>query len=356
VILACCILETRQRYVGERDVRTTGRICLRRCRRGRDELKTRANTLSGSLPSHSHSHTQGMDAIVEIDSRIRVVSDQQDIISLKIARNALTPLGRLPSELLAHLALANVLTVIRPALVESGRAPRDLLHMTWLSSRIRAILVNTPVLWATISFHYRWSKPMLDVFLARATSHPLDTCFGNMFGHMYDFEHAAAHLSRIGSLHVTARDERSKAFLSLLERADTPLLKVMDVNGYNSRDSVYFDSPIIPHLTHLHLNKVRLTGFPHFPALRLLSMSSTECYFSDFQRTLSCTPGLTCLKLCSAMHREDADQSPYLTCVPRLAVLEIHDDLASVARLVTMLPIPSCTLRLSVRQADADVP
>jgi hypothetical protein len=297
-----------------------------------------------------------MDAIVEIDSRIRVVSDQQDIISLKIARNALTPLGRLPSELLAHLALANVLTVIRPALVESGRAPRDLLHMTWLSSRIRAILVNTPVLWATISFHYRWSKPMRDVFLARATSHPLDTCFGNMFGHMYDFEHAAAHLSRIGSLHVTARDERSKAFLSLLERADTPLLKVMDVNGFNSRDSVYFDSPIIPHLTHLHLNKVRLTGFPHFPALRLLSMSSTECYFSDFQRTLSCTPGLTCLKLCSAMHREDADQSPYLTCVPRLTVLEIHDDLASVARLVTMLPIPSCTLRLSVRQADADVP
>jgi hypothetical protein len=74
-----------------------------------------------------------MDTMVEIESRIRIAEQggRQDVALLKIARNALTPIGRLPSELLVYLVQKLL------ELTDIGGVPQALLSVTSVCSRIR---------------------------------------------------------------------------------------------------------------------------------------------------------------------------------------------------------------------------
>jgi hypothetical protein len=107
-----------------------------------------------------------MSTIAEIDARIaQLHSEESEIICLKAARNALTPFGTLPDEL-----LLNVVKYL-PSGHNSVRsdAPKQAIvyRLSAVCAHMRAALVRAPELWTEIEWRNGSDPHVISLMLAR---------------------------------------------------------------------------------------------------------------------------------------------------------------------------------------------
>jgi hypothetical protein len=291
-----------------------------------------------------------MDTMVEIESRIRIAEQdgRQDVALLKIARNALTPIGRLPSELLVYLVQKLL------ELTEIGGVPQALLSVTSVCSRIRVVLVDAPVLWSRLVFlDRRWTKPICNLFLIRAVPHPLEVTFGLGWdpSRASSYKDAGECLPRIGSLSTYLAGQ--PGFLSMLQSTDMPLLKTLKLVSFSSV-TVSPNADILTPMSctcvrSLYLHQVQIATIPHFPTLRFLHLSHANCPFQQVKALILRTPALFSVTLVDAVQRDTTEEVP---CEAEpghaaelahrtLDTLIIRETLIYVLGLISILPVPS---------------
>jgi hypothetical protein len=100
-----------------------------------------------------------METVEQIDARIAELEDEQEALRMKAARNALTPLGRLPDEL-----LVNIVEWLPKAM--RLRDTRHIRVLTAVYARLRTVLVATPTLWTTVQLGS--SQALIDEHIVRA--------------------------------------------------------------------------------------------------------------------------------------------------------------------------------------------
>jgi hypothetical protein len=134
-------------------------ICMSRARRhvvvtGRPRFTFFPRATPGCSPH--------MASISDLDARILAL--EQEIFHLKNVRNGLSPLHRLPDELLLHIAHFVVFE-------REDVSRTSLLAISSVTRQLRSLFVNSYQLWSYIDLN--WSDTSLFQFLERAHNHPL---------------------------------------------------------------------------------------------------------------------------------------------------------------------------------------
>jgi hypothetical protein len=244
-----------------------------------------------------------------------------ELISLKIQRNARSPLCRLPNELLIRIfALAQLRDKIRGPLLPLERC---MPAMGWwrvegVCSRFRAVIVDAPELWTR--FNAYWPEEARRLCLLRANGRPLrvlrpvkDTTTANDASLLLQTSQQAA-LVFTSSRGVAAWPD---AYLSTL-RAHTSSLQLLGIRT-GSRCNfpvLHLTPPLLAHFTHLsHLQiKTRIlidNAFSFPPSLKSLSID--EVIISvQLDRVRRLFQGLPSLEHFKALRCEYHDQLPVL--------------------------------------------
>jgi hypothetical protein len=290
-----------------------------------------------------------MDAITKTGTFFQ----EREVVCLKVTQNLseLSPIGRLPAELVILLA-QRLLDITKPADV-----PKALVGMSSVCVRFRCVLANEPVLWSSVVLDGRWTKPVRDLFITRAASHPLMATVETAWDDSYvsDLRDAAGLLPRMAGLSASLISGRGPMnFVAMLQSADMPLLETLDLVAYVS--ATVSASLLTPtscvRLQSLCLQQVQISIIPHLPSLRCLRLFHTDCPFQQVENLILRTPGLTSLVLVNAMRRDVDDETvsadfeeghhpglTYHTSV--LDTLTIRDTLVHSAKVINMLPVPT---------------
>jgi hypothetical protein len=306
-----------------------------------------------------------MDSIAQIDARIVELerSCACEVFQMKARRNALTPFGRLPAELL--LIIVGLL-VETPQRITKAR----LMYMlTAVYARLRAVLVAEPSLWTTVTLGS--SQALIDQHIARA--HPL---LLEVSGDVYteaNVQQAIALIPYVSALglnfHHSEDDEDDDddddddeeqmsptwagAVVAALAATDISKLTTLKLEDPHMSD-VDLSAVAGVHLSALVLN-MYVTGFPALPQLRRLVLRSTYCHVSEVHKLLAGSPRLEHIEL-----ENFADNNMSVPVLDRvdlhhLATLKIHDRSSSAILLFGTLPNPSKRLHLrliSTNSAD----
>jgi hypothetical protein len=268
-----------------------------------------------------------LDSITAIDAHISRL--HEEIQRLRTARNTLVPFGRLPDELLVHVA-------------RYFTQPKPLYATSMVCSRFRTVIVNTPELWANIDCN--WPLAMVTGHLIRAASHALvmSARIDQFWPHLEGIIEDA--LPRTNSLTLEVQSD-SDRIMHCLAETESQLLRSLVLEASWDNDQLdlremMFSSSIRSYLSTLHLQSMSVSSFPALPALRNLALRNVRYTLAHLHELLSRTPFMEELKV--TMTRREGPL-PNLSCVnlPHLHSLSLADDWSWVSSILLMLPNPS---------------
>jgi hypothetical protein len=305
-----------------------------------------------------------------MEARIRTVvqSTQQDVTSLKVARNTLTPIVRLPSELLVRLAQQLL------ELTNIEDVPKVLIVFTSVCSRIRAELVDAPVLWSRFGFYgeSHRKKAVCDLFLARAGSYPLAISVEDQYDKQSNIRKVVKYLPRTRSLSAYLRTStQALEFVHGLQITDMPLLETLELIGWPHTTIVLMGTDILPptscaNLGTLHLDTVHIASFPLLPSLRVLHLRSTNTPVQQVKKLILRTPGLVSVTLRFAMRCDPSGEDAGYNSEPEPSLarqitdsfntLIVQDALVHASDIVGILHIPSRVFDVEIVADDTAAP
>lgn len=284
--------------------------------------------------------------------------------ALRTERNALTPAGRLPAEIVSIIFRYHLARICRTA------SQTGIPHVHWFAfSHICAywheVALHDSGLWSNISiFQPRWATEMLK----RSKEHPIAIDLGSVglprpkiYGLTADI--MRQHMSRIRDLNLTAFTSKNmshmlsaasypaKQLRTLIitlrpDRADAdfaiensfvdgvaPMLKVLIL----SKCGIRWDSPLLRNLTDLRLDFVDHDDDGDVVAILEVLENLPELLVLHLR---NCLPSYNGIELSVRLPRSQ-------TCLPRLRQLQLEGDVLSCGELVRYLHIrPGCFVDL----------
>jgi hypothetical protein len=294
------------------------------------------------------------ETLEQMDARIAELEDEQEVLRMKAARNALTPLGRLPDELLVNIV----------EWLPKARRLRDTRHirvLTAVYARLRTVLVATPTLWTTAKLGS--SQALIDEHIARAQPFLLEVD-GNVHTEA-KVQQAIALIPCVSALDLNfeksgkyKNDGSEKVdpkwvgeVVAALAATDISKLTKLTLGDPYKR-AVDLSAIAGAHLSALALN-MYVTGFPVLPQLRRLVLRNTYCTISEIHKLLAGSSRLEHIELQGA--GDNTTSVPVLGRVDlsHLATLNIDDRISFAILLFGTLPNPSKRLRLHLDAADS---
>jgi hypothetical protein len=220
-----------------------------------------------------------METLEQIDARIVELEDEQEALRMKAARNALTPLGRLPDDLL--LDVVQAWSAI-PTITSS-----EMMYIaTAVYAHLRALLIATPSLWTNVELGQ--SQALVKRHITRAS--PFLLQIGGCIDSKDTLGQAIQLLpraSRLG-LQIQDLDNLSVAALVVAALAAADLSKLTSLRLQSIRGANYqvdFSSILATHLSVLELD-MKAQWFPALPALRRLTLKRTQSTVSEIYKLL----------------------------------------------------------------------
>jgi hypothetical protein len=284
----------------------------------------------------------------EIDARIRAL--ESEIRELKRRRNSITPIFRLPSEILV--------TIIQHVQNESkayedvfSKFDHSWVRIMLVCQHLRTVAVQTPTLWTVIDHNSR-SAEWRDVCHQRSATAPLhiQTSYKK---HVVQWERAVvAHVGRLPKVDVS--------------QITAPLLRVLRLSAPNENDSFCVTSILLnttfKSLVYLHLKglgvSLQTDETVSLPCLRYLKLESTRIDYNLDQlahllRHAQSLEHIIMSRLClaegsQAVAADEVIPISSAVTLPRLRGLYIDDAPAEVWALLRLMSLPQSTLCISV--------
>lgn len=302
----------------------------------RTESVQRTTNVVLTVPAADNSLTLSTDADLET-------------VEARKTRNACTPFGRLPGDVLISIA---EYAVIDSALA-LGMAPHILNMLTGVHSRLRAVLVDTPTLWARVSFG--WPTRTIKVFLARgAPSHALALRFNVGTVTEQSCARLAQYLPRTRALTLLWDAGGEHRLVRAMGEVDAPVLEFLTVSAL-IRPSIPLRQDVLSShawssLRNLQLQRVQMDTIPLMPTLRTVVLMDTRWPLIYLHTLFTYCPLLEVIKLHSAVSSTPTSgPAPQPVHFAHLKHLKIHETMMHAASVLAILPVPHATLSLDVR-------
>jgi hypothetical protein len=284
-----------------------------------------------------------METLEQIDARIAELEDEQEILRMKVARNALTPLGRLPDDLL--LDIVQAWTAI-PTIPDS-----EMMYIaTAVYAHLRALLIATPSLWTNVELGQ--SQALVKRHITRAS--PFHLQIGGCIDSKDTLGQAIQLLPRASRLclQIQDLDNLSVAALVVAALAAADISKLTSLRLQSIRRANYqvdLSSILATHLLVLELD-MKAQWFPALPALLRLTLKRTQSTVSEIHKLLVGSMCLEHIDLNQSIDAEHDTPSPALARVnlPYLVTLSIEEERAVTLALFSVLPNPSIRLFLDM--------
>jgi hypothetical protein len=283
-----------------------------------------------------------MRTLEQIDARIAELEDEQEILRMKVARNALTPLGRLPDDLL--------LDIVQAWLAISTITDSEMMYIaTAIYAHLRALLIATPSLWTNVAIGR--SQALVERHIARAG--PCLLRADGRIGSQDTLEQAIQLLPRASRLslliHPSHNGEWASNLVAALAAADISnltslLLQSIDANSYVDLSPISANNLSVLELV------MEAPRFPALPALRRLTLRRTHSTVSEVHKLLAGSMCLEHIDLNRSILAKLVLPTPELARVslPYLQTLSIDEDRVVALALFSMLPNPSRRLFLDM--------
>jgi hypothetical protein len=287
-----------------------------------------------------------LDSIrAEIDAKIRDL--ETEILVLKQRRNAVTPIYRLPSELLA--AVFSILQHQTERNDPKSFFPN--MNMEWrqvmlVCGRFRQVAIDTPTLWNVLDFSLRRTNQCVE----RAQDADLIIRMNTHKG--------SSHLK-----HACKAELSDAATHANILNVSLPHMRSLWVDKnhgqmFDITSSFLGGSPAL--LTQLVLSGVSLyfASAPHMPSLQRLKMEVIRTEnFEAVRKLFENAPMLEELLLHDFISRRPTNPHeviPVANCVslPHLKMLLVSGEPTKVSALLRLLPLPSTALSISMAVSD----
>jgi hypothetical protein len=309
--------------------------------------------------------------------RIARIQDEVDALAaeertLNSRRNTLSPLCRLPSEVLCHVLRAAAHSGYRHA--AGYRRPEEfgdlrLLYgaatnwtrVTSICAHIRHVAVSWPVLWTRIDLG--WDPSWVQLCIARASSLPISLNLHEDLGVNYSlYMHLLLHRAQELTIHNLSTFVHNSVVLAYLQQP-LPNLRSLCLSPGRDRQhylSLQFLGRATSSLTHLALWKITLdAAVPihlSFPSLLFLDFQGAADGSDQASRLLQLLA--RCPRL-QHLYLEDVgldcartDAKHALLHLPDLMSLSIYDSIEGIMAGISLLPAPSDSYRFSLEGAD----
>jgi hypothetical protein len=295
-----------------------------------------------------------MSSISELDAQVLQIERQiarltQDMRQLRTARNALVPLGRLPDEVLLHIARQS----IPPHHILKG-SPRNMLYLTWICQRLRVLFVGYPGLWCHIDTS-ACHQPGFRTFLDRSEPCPLSIRHSG----------TTVHTTLLALLPQTAvcHLEKMLEIPHLNSGVEFPMLHTMKVTQVAKMPSL--EQATLPNLVSLEIEDVDnddelISVLPHLPALRKFRLVGVTCSLQALHSFFSCSSLLESVNLNYVLDDDASEDINFARSsglsqvnLPHLSHLDIEDTPECTLRLLQILPDPTISLVLDIENHDS---
>jgi hypothetical protein len=299
-----------------------------------------------------------MDTLASCDARISFLEQEiarftKELHDLKVARNACTPLGRLPDELLLRIAKHSIPDVDEDDYQES------LYGQTWICQRLRRMFVSAPELWRTIDV-FTWSPRAIQECQERAAGCLLDIrATGDCSVSLEEVDSFIACLRKAKTFYFNIMGSDLKLqfrFNHKLVNIQAPLLLSLTVSDVNPA-SMLFTALNCPNLVSLDIEEVEhADDLPaYMPALQSLRLHRTWYTAKQIFRFLLHTQQLERVHLEDVMDDTSLDYaniSGRAIRLPRLTDLTIREGKDCAAVLVEMFPNASTSFKVHVEEGE----
>ncbi|VDB99872.1 unnamed protein product [Peniophora sp. CBMAI 1063] len=302
----------------------------------------------------------------DIEEALRAVS------TLRMARNSLSPIYRLPSDVLS--VVFYFCTINNPALPNRTPTTGGWLAVTWVCSLWREVALHTPSLWVKIPL--KAGQSVAEIFLERAKSAPLIVhvpaagAFGPYPAFIQNVQLIASHIGHTEELSLHAPISLYNAVLEHLKVA-APVLKFGSLTSVGN-NSVCLDLPAdvfvrrAPMLRKLSLTYVMVpwTSIP-WSSLRSLTILHRDGFekptlrgdFSDLCQGLSSAAHLEELVLrhCLPTMTRINTTTPTIpvNCIQSIELTGIPEDCLQLYELLDFPPSARVSICLSLRRKGA---
>jgi hypothetical protein len=308
-----------------------------------------------SLPPPSPVDCNDPPNAVALHSGGTSADNDEDNLQSRVARNAHTPFGQLPDDILIHIAK----DACTDASTLMGRSPRALEVMSMVHGRLRALLLRTAELWASVSF--AWRIPRLETYAARSLpSCPLAVRFNLWSTKTERCARLAQYLPYTRALTVLWDERFEHLLYGRTDAADATLLETLTVSRFDRGQGPFrpdfLNNASWSCLRELQLTSVSATSFPNMPNLVCITLVKTGCSIYMLHSLFQHSPLLTSISLDLAVMDAGLSVSTNLIVAPlvQLKHVKIADTMEHIACLVTILPIPGEMFELEVR-SDLDM-
>jgi hypothetical protein len=287
--------------------------------------------------------------------RIRIAHMKTRLSLLRIRRNALVPFSRLPSDVVSHIIAFLVRIDHIPFVKDASMMSLSQLQnpfgkrAAWISilgvcTNVRALAINTPLLWSFIDLDAR--PEWIRLCIARASTSPLLVATATPAQQYTD--KIISWREQIKTLYLGAERFNDAG---MIYASDMPSLRAAYFTGQHSRSPVPF--PFVIHstflrgasscLTRLVINRARFVAAPSFPNLSYLDLCQIDCdanpdHVLDFVEK---SPALEELYINDVMCNPSAQAVPRQALkLANLARLGISGDLPFIAIVLPKLRVP----------------
>jgi hypothetical protein len=187
-----------------------------------------------SLPPPSPVHCNDPPNAVALHSGGTSADNDEDNLQSRVARNAHTPFGQLPDDILIHIAK----DACTDASALMGRSPRALEVMTMVHGRLRALLLRTAELWASVNFAWRIAR--LETYAARSLpACPLAVRFNLWSTKTEGCARLAQYLPYTRALTVLWDEQFEHLLFGRTDVADATLLETLTVSRFDRKQGPF---------------------------------------------------------------------------------------------------------------------
>ncbi|KIJ20956.1 hypothetical protein PAXINDRAFT_165772 [Paxillus involutus ATCC 200175] len=234
-------------------------------------------TTPGVTPTASSQGCTVDQALIDDD----IAALHLSICSLRTRRNALSPISRLPPEILSTIFTHYARGYYEDTLSRAGWAVPLWVNVSYICRHWRDVALNCPSLWTFLFVSSpRWTEELFSRSKMAPLKIRIDMGYGKQTNEWKFLEKVAAHAERIKDLSLKLPCHEAEELLPKLS-SRAPLLQTLHINV--KRSGYLSDSPVVLHNL--------FNG--HTPALRTLELSN--CHLPWSSLALS---GLTSLSLC----------------------------------------------------------
>ncbi|KIM82282.1 hypothetical protein PILCRDRAFT_474910 [Piloderma croceum F 1598] len=241
-----------------------------------------------------------------------------DQATVKISEFAIAdqdpPISRIPHEILAMIFVStqpDKLHGLASGQQQQIRIPVEI-PVSHVSTFWRDVAIDTPSLWTTVLVHPTQPSELMQIYLSRSKTYPLDVVVNHGAGGFVDISEAClnmiiSHVDRLRSLHVAGPINDIYRTLSLFHHLAAPQLKELVLRGRGLEWQPYDRAPHIfaggaPALSSLRLNGIGLrTCLPPLSAITSMSLYDLQLSglwkYQHFLTVLSSTPLLAELSI-----------------------------------------------------------